>query len=226
MSQPYPVRGPGLVGCEDARVSEHRDGPADDSPDDGPPETPARYDRTPKGLLAALLVTVLVVAAFVVFRETFREPPERSSDLKEYTTTLEAAQTAGIRLVNVREFPEDWAVSSVEYVAGERPIWAINLLTADERFVGVLQSDVDDIAETLEDLGVEDPEPGDESAFRSDLDTSLWQTWAGTDGELAYSTTLTEGDPATRGGTLLVYGPAARADQEQLIALLTTDDAD
>lgn len=212
-------------------MSEHRDGPGDGSPADGldgledaQPEAPARYDRTPKGLLAALIVTVLVVAAFVVFRETFRDPPERSGEMREYTTTLEAAQSGGIRLVNLREFPEGWDVSSVEYVAGERPTWAINLLTAQDRFVGVVQADVDDIAETLEGLGVEDPEPGDESAFRSDLETGAWQTWAGADGELAYSTTLTEGDPATRGATLLVYGPAERADQEELISLLTTDD--
>lgn len=189
-----------------------------------PMEEPGRYNRSPNGLLAALLVTVLVVVAFVVFRETFRDAPERTGEYEEYATTVEAAQEGGIRLVNLQDVPEGWEISSVEYVAGERPTWAVNLLTEEERFVGVLQSDVDDVAEMLESLGVENPEPGDESAFTSDLETGLWQTWAGTDGELAYSTTLTEGDPATRGETLLVYGPAGRADQEKLIALLTTDD--
>ena len=191
-----------------------------------PREEPARYDRSPKGLLAALLVTVLAVGALVVFRGTVRDQPERSGDLEEYASIVDGAQQSGIRLVNLQEIPEGWEVSSVKYVAGERPAWAVNLLTAEGRFVGVLQSDVDDVAATLESLGVDHPEPGDESAFRTDLKTGLWQTWAGTDGELAYSTTLTEGDPATRGDSVLVYGPADRADQEKLIALLTTDDLD
>jgi sugar phosphate isomerase/epimerase len=192
--------------------------------EDDPREEPARYHRSPSGLLAALLVTVLAVVAFVVFREVFRDPPERANEVREYRSTVEAAQQAGIRVVNLREFPEGWVVNGVEYVAGERPTWAINLLTADDRFVGVLQSDVDDVAETLEGVGVENPEPGDVTTFASDLDAGPWQTWAGTDGELAYSTTLTGGDPATRGATLLVFGPAGRAEQEELISLLTTDD--
>lgn len=191
-----------------------------------PREEPARYNRSPKGLLAALLVTVLAVVVFAAFREAFRDPPERSGEYKEYASTVETAQDAGIRIVNLREIPQGWEVSNVEYVAGARPTWAINLLTDEGRFVGVFQSDVDDVAQTLQDLGVEGPEPGDAGAFRSDLDAGLWQTWAGTDGELAYSTTLAEGDPATRGETVLVYGPAGRADQEQLIALLTTHDFD
>jgi hypothetical protein len=128
--------------------------------------------------------------------------------------------------VHPREIPQGWEVSSVEYAAGPRPTWAVNLLNDEGRFVGVFQSDVDDVAETLDGLGVDNPEPGDESAFTSGLATGMWQTWAGTDGELAYSTTLTEGDSATKDETLLVYGPAGRADQEQLISLLTTADLD
>jgi hypothetical protein len=191
-----------------------------------PREEPARYNRSPKGLLVALLVTVLAVVAFVLFRATFRDQPERAGELAEYRTTVEAAQEAGIRLVNLRDIPDGWEISSVEYAAGPRPSWAVNLLTDEGRFIGVFQSDVDDVAETLEDFGVDDPEPGDKSAFRTDLATRTWQTWAGTDAELGYSTTLTEGDPSTKGGTVLVYGPAGRADQEKLISLLTADDLD
>jgi len=191
-----------------------------------PVEEPARYNRSPKGLLAALIVTVLAVVAFVAFRAVFRDQPERSGETEEYTTTVKAAQDSGVRLVRLEEVPEGWDISSVEYVAGQRPAWAINLLTDEGQFVGVLESDVDDIAETLDSLGVDNPEPGDAGDFRSDLETGLWQTWAGTDGELAYSTVLDEGDPATKGGTVLVYGPAGRADQEKLISLLTTDDLD
>jgi hypothetical protein len=191
-----------------------------------PVEEPARYNRSPKGLLAALVVTVLAVVAFAAFRAVFRDQPERAGELAEYRSTVEAAQDAGIRLVNLRDIPDGWEISSVEYAAGPRPSWAVNLLTDEGRFIGVLQSDVDDVTETLEDLGVDSPEPGDASAFRSDLATSRWQTWAGTDGELGYSSTLTEGDPSTKGGTVLVYGPAGRADQEKLISLLTADDLD
>ena len=61
---------------------------------------PARYSRTTNGLLASLIVTVLAVGGFVVFRAAFRDQPEHRARTRSTTSsTVEAAQDGGIELV-------------------------------------------------------------------------------------------------------------------------------
>jgi hypothetical protein len=198
-------------------VSEHED--------ESPREEPSRYSRTTNGLLASLLVTVLAVGAFVLFRETFRDQPLVNRDAVDYLGTVEAAQEADVELVYPSRLPKGWIATSIDFVPGERPAWGIGMLTADGRYVGLRQEDAD-VDELVSSYVDEDAEPGDSSGFESDLSTGPWQTWADTGGDLAYSTTLTSGARSTMGETLLVYGSASRDDQEQLIALLTTDGMD
>lgn len=191
--------------------------------EDDPREQPARYSRTANGLLAALVVTVLVVVAFVAFRAVFRDDPAFDSAPIDYVQPVKDAQGADITLVYPRELPADWRVTSIDFVPGDRPAWGIGMLTADGRYVGLRQetADVDELVEAYVDPNAE---PGDEGTFASDLSTGPWQTWADVGGDLAYSTTLTGGDRSTLGETVLVYGSASRDDQEQLISLLTTDE--
>jgi hypothetical protein len=195
-------------------VSEHED--------ESPREEPSRYSRTTNGLLASLLVTVVAVGGFVVFRETFRDQPVVTRDAVDYLGTVKAAQEADVELVYPARLPRGWIATSIDFVPGERPAWGIGMLTADGRYVGLRQEDAD-VDELIASYVDEDAEPGDSSGFESDLSTGPWQTWADTGGDLAYSTTLTSGATSTMGETLLVYGSASRDDQEQLIALLTTD---
>jgi hypothetical protein len=51
------------------------------------------------------------------------------------------------------------------------------------------------------------------------LGVAAWQTWSDSGGDLAYSATL---GPPLDGQTLLVYGSASAAQQEAVIAQLTT----
>jgi hypothetical protein len=189
---------------------------------EGPREQPSRYSRTTNGLLAALLVTVLAVGAFVVFRGAFRDQPEVTGEPVDYLGTVEALQREGVEIVYPGLLPQGWIATSIHYVPGEQPAWGIGMLTDDGRYVGLRQEDAD--ADELVSAYVdEDAEPGDEGVLESGLATGAWQTWTDAGGDLAYSTTLTSGATSTIGETLLVYGSAGRADQEQLIALLTTD---
>jgi hypothetical protein len=128
-----------------------------------------------------------------------------------------------VDLVYPARLPTGWIATSIDFVPGDRPAWGIGMLTDDGRFVGLRQEDagVDELVSAYVDP---DAEPGDVSGFESDLATSPWQTWADVGGDLAYSTTLTSGARNIMGETLLVYGSAGRDEQEQLIALLTTDD--
>jgi len=207
-------------------VSQHPEEHLDERPpadDDAPLEAPARYSRTTNGLVAALVATVLVVGAFVLVREVFREPPEVAGNAVDYLGTVEAAQEGGVELVHPARLPKGWIATSIDFVPGERPAWGIGMLTADGRFVGLRQEDAD-VDELLTVYVDPDPEPGDQHGLDSDLSTGAWQTWTDSGGDLAYSTTLTGGTDITLGETLLVYGSASREEQEQLIALLTVDD--
>ena len=191
--------------------------------EDDPRERPARYSRTANGLLAALVVTVLAVAAFVVFRNSFRDQPEFDNGPIDYVEPVKAAQENGIDLVYPRALPTGWSVTSIDFVPGARPAWGIGMLTDDGRFVGLRQEDAD-VDELLEAYVDENAEPGDESSLESDLRTGPWQTWADAGGDLAYSTMLENGDRSTLGETILVFGSASRDDQEELISVLTLDD--
>ena len=66
------------------------------------------------------------------------------------------------------------------------------MLTDDGRYVGLRQEDAD-VDELVSVYVDENAEPGDEGGVESDLATGPWQTWADAGGDLAYSTTLTEG---------------------------------
>jgi hypothetical protein len=191
--------------------------------EESPREEPSRYSRTTTGLLASLLVTVIAVGAFVVFREAFRDQPEVTRDAVDYLGTVEDAQSGGVELVYPKSLPEGWIATSIDFVPGERPAWGIGMLTDDGRYVGLRQEDAD-VDELLSVYVDENAEPGDESSLESDLTTGPWQTWADTGGDLAYSTTLTGAQTNIMGETLLVYGSASRDDQEQLIALLSLDE--
>lgn len=191
--------------------------------EDDPREAPARYNRTTNGLLAALLVTMLAVGAFVLFREVFRDPPKIPRDAVDYVGTVEDAQAGGIALIYPRELPDGWTTTTIDFVPGERPAWGIGMLTDDGRYVGMRQeyADVDELLAVYVD---ENAEPGDEITFDTDLETESWQIWADAGGDLAYTTTLDGGDESVLGDTLMVYGSASRDDQEKLISLLTLDD--
>ena len=187
-------------------------------------EQPSRYSRTTNGLLASLIVTVLAVGAFVAFRGTFRDQPTTfDTGPLDYVEPVKAAQDNGVELVYPTDLPKGWNVTSIDFVPGARPAWGIGMLTDDGRYVGLRQEDAD-VDELVDAYVDQDAEPGDESSFESDLSTGPWQTWADSGGDLAYSTTLTEGARNTMGDTLLVYGSASRDDQEQLISLLSTAD--
>ncbi len=188
---------------------------------DDPRERPARYSRTPNGLLAALIVTVLAVAAFVVFRSSFRDDPELDNETVDYVEPVKAAQENGIDLVYPSALPTGWRVTSVDFVPGTRPAWGIGMLTDEGRFVGLRQEDAD-VDELLEAYVDENADPGDQGSFESDLQTGTWQTWTDSGGDLAYSTALANGEDS--GETVLVFGSAGRDDQEELISVLTMDD--
>jgi hypothetical protein len=183
-----------------------------------PPEKPSRYDRSFGGLLAAMIVTVLFVAAYVGFRAFIREQPDIAPQSVNYLSCVADLQAAGTTVVYPVALPAGWIDSSVAYERGDPPAWRIGMLTDREEFVGLVQQDraLDDLLSTYVDQA---PSKGHDASPENGLGVAQWQTWSDRGGDHAFSTTLDSGPLA--GQTLLVYGSAPVEDQEALISLLT-----
>jgi hypothetical protein len=186
----------------------------------GLPERPARYPRTTQGLLAALLVTLVLVGGFLVVRSLLTDELVVPPGDVDYLSTVDSIQDSDLEVVYPSDLPEGWVATSIDFVPGSRPAWGMGVLTDDGRFVGLRQEDAD-VDELISAYVDEDAQPGDVSSFASGIQTGEWQTWADDGGDLAFSTTLTQSARNSVGETLLVYGSATRDEQQQLIALLT-----
>ncbi len=82
------------------------------------PEQGGRYQRSASGLLGALLVTLLVIGAFVAFRALNRDELETSPDSVDYLEQAALAQEAGLDVVYPRDLPDGWQATNVEVVPG------------------------------------------------------------------------------------------------------------
>jgi hypothetical protein len=187
---------------------------------DPAPEGPSRYDRSFGGLIAAMVVTVLFVAAYVGFRALTRDQPEAEPASANYLSCVADLQGADAAVVYPVELPAGWIDTSVAFARGTPPDWRMGILTDRGEFVGVVQqaSDVDDLLSTYVDKA---PTAGQDAAPANSLGATSWQTWSDSGGDHAFSTVMASGSLA--GQTLLVYGSAPVQDQEALISLLTLD---
>jgi hypothetical protein len=177
-------------------------------------ETPGRYQRSASGLVGALVVTLLVIGAFVAFRALNRDELEVGPGSVDYLEQAGLAQEAGLDVVYPRDLPEGWQATNVEVVTGERPAWVISLLTDDRRYVGVRQEDdqLDDLLTTYVDEDVESrPDIRVEGSVARD-----WQVFEDDGGDLAYAAEV--GDEV-----VMVYGSAAEEDLRLVLDRLSTD---
>ena len=74
---------------------------------DPAPERPSRYDRNFGGLLAAMVVTVLFVAAYVGFRALTRDQPDLEPAV-DYASCVAYLQEADVSVVYPQELPSGW----------------------------------------------------------------------------------------------------------------------
>ncbi len=185
-----------------------------------PPERPSRYDRSFGGLVAALIATVLFVAAYVGFRAFIREQPDVEPESVHYLSCVSDLQRADAMVAYPTALPAGWLDTSVAFERGTSPSWRIGMLTDRGEFVGLVQQkkDAEDLVRTYIDKA---PVPGDDAAPENGLGVTGWQTWSDRGGDHGFSAGLDSGPLA--GQTLLVYGSAPVEDQEALIGLLTVD---
>jgi hypothetical protein len=109
--------------------------------------------------------------------------------------------------------PRGWIAREPRFTPGDRPAWALPMLTGDGEFVGVQQEDapLDDLLGTYVPEGAH---RGKDVRIRSAVG-STWSSWSDGKRDHAFATTLGR-------DTLLVYGSAPVADLKELAARLTT----
>jgi hypothetical protein len=183
------------------------------------PEQPSRYDRSFGGLLAAMVVTVLFVAAYVGFRALTREQPDVQPEV-DYLSCVAYLQEADVSIAYPADLPAGWRATSINFERGTPPSWRIGLLTADDDFIGVVQEQTD-VQEVLKDYVDSAPTEGEDATPENRLGAATWQTWSDPGGDHALSAVPESGPLA--GQTVVVYGSAPLGDQEALLARLSLD---
>lgn len=175
-------------------------------------EQPSRYTRSFSGMTGALIVTVLFVLAFVIWRGLFRGDTDDTPEAVDWQESVAIAEQADLSIVHPRELPAGWTATSVDLFAGDDPRWGLGVLTDEGRFIGIRQQDasVDELVETYVD---EKAEAGADATVDSEI-TDTWQTWSDDGGDHGYSTELDD-------DALLVYGSAPVEDIETYLGLLT-----
>jgi hypothetical protein len=177
-------------------------------------QRPGRYQRSGNGLVAAMLITVIAVVAFVGFRSLVRDEPDVEPEGVDYLDTVGLAQDGDVEPVYPAELPDGWIATRAEVLPDAPPGFDLAMLTDDEDFVGMVWSGepIDDLlAERVDDEDVEDADPltVDGSVARQ------WNGYADQGGDLAYAAEV--GDHV-----VLVYGSAPADDLRTVVESLTT----
>lgn len=184
-----------------------------------PAERPSRYNRSFSGLVVAMGVTVLAVAAYVGVRALVRDQPDIRPEV-DYAACVALLQASGVAVVHPSSLPSGWRATGVHYEPGSPPQWRLAMLTDGGEFVGVVQQD-DDVDDLLVRYVDESPRADGDATPENSLGVTSWRTWSDSGGDHAFSAEPASGPLA--GQTLLVYGSAPVSDQEELVRRLTLD---
>lgn len=172
-------------------------------------EQPGRYQRSFSGMLGAMVILVLVVVGFVVFRDVNRNDPPSPVKAEDYLTPAKYARTAAdFPLLAPKKLPDGWIATSVTFDQGKKQAWHLGCLTEDRRYVGLEQAHRP-IPDMVEEYVDPDAEQGDDVTTGGET----WQSWTDAGGDTAL---VRRGDDVTT----LVVGQVPLATLETFIATL------
>ena len=104
-------------------------------------EQPGRYQRSTSGMVGALLVTLLVILAFVGFRALNRSDLDVKPEHVDYLAQVGYAQQAGADVVYPARLPSGWYATQVDVLArAARLELELSMLTGDGQYVGLVES--------------------------------------------------------------------------------------
>ena len=183
------------------------------------PESPGgpqggRYQRSTSGLIGALVVTLVVIGAYVLFRAVTRDDLETELVTVDYREQAGLAQEAGLEVAYPERLPQGWRATSVVLTPGERSAWGLGLLTDDGQYIGIRQED-ESLPDMLEAFLDEETTARPEVTVSGSV-SPRWEAFEDEGGDLGYAATL--GDE-----TVLVYGSAPEDDLLLVLARLTTE---
>jgi hypothetical protein len=176
-------------------------------------EKPGRYQRTAGGMVGAMVILLLFIAAFVAFRGLTRDQPEIHPEPVDYLETVALAQRGGIDVVYPAELPEGWIATSVDVGTESATTWGLSMLTDRDRFVGLRQ---DDDLDALLAIYVDERTDEGETVEVAGSVASRWRRFGDEGGDTAYAAEA--GGP---GQWVLVYGSADPEDLLTIVAALT-----
>lgn len=168
-------------------------------------------------MVGALLVTLLVILAFVGFRACNRTNLDVKPEHVDYLLQIGYAQQAGADdLVYPASLPAGWYATQLTVDAGKPSELALSLLTQDGAYAGLVQSAESGPALLARYVDA-NPSGGRPVHVSGAVDGTVprWDLWTDAGGDTALVA-------RHRGATLLVFGSASKAQLEQLAASLTT----
>jgi len=170
-----------------------------------------RYQRTPGGLVGAMLVTVLVVVAFAAFRGLTRDNEPTPVRAVDYATWVKAGRADGkLALLVPDPLPLGWRATSASYATGSAPAWHLGLLTSEDSYVGV-----EEARESVDDLVAEHVDADATQGDAVRIGGQRWQSWTDAGGDYAVGRSLKGPDGTPE--SVLVVGTAP-ADQVREVA--------
>lgn len=173
----------------------------------------ARYERSAAGMVGAMIVTLLLILAFVAFRAINRNDLQVEPNSVEYLEVVEGLQANDLDPAYPPRLPQGWTATRAVYDPESRT-WELDLLTDDERYLGIRQAalrDQDLVEEYVDDEG----EPEGVTGLGGELNLE-WEGWEVDNDDTAFTTTLGEEG-------LLVFGSAPASQVKELAASLTQE---
>jgi len=181
-------------------------------------EQPGRYQRSTSGMVGALIVTLLVILAFVAFRAFDRSDVDVKPEKVDYLAQVRYAQQAGTDVVYPDRLPHGWYATQVTFSPAKEPGIELSMLTGEGEYAGFVESPASP-PELLSTYVDANPESGGPVTVDGSMVTR-WDTWTDSGGDHALVAQRGHGSSEE---SLLVFGTVSPAELEQLAAALTTD---
>jgi len=180
-------------------------------------EQPGRYQRSASGMIGALVVTLLVILAYVAFRAFNRTDLDVKPQHVDYLAQVRYAQEAGSHVVYPSRLPAGWYATQITLSPGTPLEMELSMLTGEGEYVGIVES-----PESAPELLTTYVDPHPQAGGPATVDGSVerrWDTWTDSGGDTALVARRGHGRSAE---SLLVFGTASRAQLVQLAGSLTT----
>jgi hypothetical protein len=145
-----------------------------------------RYQRSSGGLVGAMVVTVLVVLAYVGFRSINSDNEPTPIQAVDYQAMVRAGRADHKLLVMApSSLPTGWKATSADYQTGTQPTWHLGMLTDHGKYVGV-----EEALGGVQDLVEEHVDPDAVQGKSVTIGGETYQTWTDAGGDYAVSRSL------------------------------------